>query len=254
MDDRHYLMAVSGSGNHPSANQGETDRRLGGGWGYRFGTSRPDMFGTQRAGSQNISWIEERLRNRNKLVATRSHKGWRSFGRSRSRKDARVQDDRRASPDMIEWATSQARLSLSPSHRQPSLLRVLLATCSSLILCLASDAILVSIGEAIFPRTKGYAHFHLSDYGKLTVIGVIIACVAWPIVTRVSWDPRWLFFRLAILVTLVLWLPDLYILYRGQPGDAVAVLMVMHLAIALLTYNLLVHVASVDVGKAQKPR
>jgi hypothetical protein len=59
----------------------------------------------------------------------------------------------------------------------------------------------------------------------------------------VSSAPRWLFFRLAILVTLVLWLPDLYILYRGEPPGAVAVLMLMHLAIALITYNLLVHMA-----------
>jgi uncharacterized protein with PQ loop repeat len=48
---------------------------------------------------------------------------------------------------------------------------------------------------------------------------------------------------LAILVTLVLWMPDVYILYRGQPADAVAVLFVMHLAIALVTYNLLVRLA-----------
>jgi hypothetical protein len=41
----------------------------------------------------------------------------------------------------------------------------------------------------------------------------------------------------------VLLLPDVYILYRGQPADAVAVLMVMHLAIALVTYNLLVNLA-----------
>ena len=38
--------------------------------------------------------------------------------------------------------------------------------------------------------------------------------------------PRWLFFRLAVLVTLVLWLPDLYLLDLGQPGQAVAVLRV----------------------------
>ena len=56
---------------------------------------------------------------------------------------------------------------------------------------------------------------------------------------------RWLFFRLAVLVTLVLWLPDLYLLDLGQPGRAVAVLMVMHLAIALVTYNCLVHIARV---------
>ena len=104
---------------------------------------------------------------------------------------------------------------------------------------------MVVIGQALFPSTKGFVHFQFSDYAKLTVIGVVIACVAWPIVTRVSSAPRWLFFRLAIVVTLVLWVPDLYILPKGQPGDAVAILMLMHLAIALVTYNLLVHVAPV---------
>ena len=47
------------------------------------------------------------------------------------------------------------------------------------------------------------------------------------------------------MVTLVLWLPDLYLLDLGQPGRAVAVLMVMHLAIALVTYNCLMHIARV---------
>ncbi len=74
---------------------------------------------------------------------------------------------------------------------------------------------------------------------------MLIASAAWPVVTRVSSEPRWLFTRQTVLVTLFLWLPDLYILYRGQPADAVAVLMVMHLAIALVTCNLLVHLAPV---------
>jgi len=146
---------------------------------------------------------------------------------------------------MLETIASLARLDFSPQHRQPPVARVLLATVTAIVGSLAADAILVAIGEAIFPRTQGYVHFRFSDYAKLTVIGVIIACAAWPIVTRVSSAPRWLFFRLAILVTLVLWLPDLYILYRGAPGDAVAVLMLMHLAIALVAYNLLVHMAPV---------
>jgi hypothetical protein len=50
---------------------------------------------------------------------------------------------------------------------------------------------------------------------------------------------------LALVVTLVLLLPDLYILRQGQPAAAVAVLMVMHLGIALVTYNALVHLAPV---------
>lgn len=61
---------------------------------------------------------------------------------------------------------------------------------------------------------------------QLTIIGLVIACLAWLVVTRISSAPRWLFFRLAVLVTLVLWLSDLYLLDLGQPGQAVAVLRV----------------------------
>ena len=85
------------------------------------------------------------------------------------------------------------------------------------------------------------------------MIGVLIACAAWPVVARISSAPRWLFFRLAIVVTLVLLLPDVYIWHQGQPAQAVAVLMVMHLAIALVTYNLLVHLAPVRAATQQSP-
>jgi hypothetical protein len=119
------------------------------------------------------------------------------------------------------------------------------ATAASIVGSLAADALLVVIGEAVFPGTKGYVHFQFSDYAKLTIIGVLIAGGAWPVVARVSSAPRWLFFRLAVLVTLFLWLPDLYILHQGQSAQAVGVLMVMHVAIALVTYNLLVRAAPV---------
>jgi hypothetical protein len=62
-------------------------------------------------------------------------------------------------------------------------------------------------------------------------------------VTRITSSPRWLFMRLAVLVTLVLWLPDVWILLKHEPARAVGVLMAMHLGIALVTYNLLVRVA-----------
>jgi hypothetical protein len=144
---------------------------------------------------------------------------------------------------MMKQAVTLTKLDFLPRHRQPSAGRVLLATLAAIVGSLLADAALVAIGQAVFPATKGYSHFQFADYTKLTVIGVIIASAAWPIITRVTSAPRWLFFRLAILVTLVLWLPDLYILYRGQPGRAVAVLMVMHVAIAVVTYNVLVHLA-----------
>jgi hypothetical protein len=147
-------------------------------------------------------------------------------------------------PPLVDRGLRLARVDFGAAHRQPSGVRVVVALVVSVIASLAADALLVTIGQAVFPSTKGYGHFQFSDYAKLTVIGVVIACVAWPIVTRISSAPRWLFFRMAIAVTLALWLPDLYILLRGAPGSAVAVLVVMHLAIALITYNCLVHIAA----------
>jgi hypothetical protein len=148
-------------------------------------------------------------------------------------------------PPGLRRALSLFRIDLQPEHRQPSMILVALATVASIGGSLAADAILVAIGTAVFPATKGYLHFQFANYSKLTIIGVVIACAAWPIVTRISSAPRWLFFRLAILVTAVLLLPDLWLLAKGQPTRAVVVLMAMHVAIALVTYNLLVHVAAV---------
>ncbi len=143
------------------------------------------------------------------------------------------------------------KVDFAPTHRQPANIRVLLATLVSLVGSLAADAALVAIGKAAFPSTKGYVHFQFHDYAKLTIIGVIIACVAWPIVTRISSAPRWLFFRMAIAVTLVLLLPDIYILKQGQPAKAVAVLMCMHIAIGVITYNALVHLAPVRARRGR---
>jgi hypothetical protein len=146
------------------------------------------------------------------------------------------------------------KVDFSPTHRHPAKVRVLLATVVALVGSLAADAALVAIGTTVFPSTKGYVHFQFSDYSKLTIVGVIIACVAWPIVSRISSATRWLFFRLAILVSLVLLLPDLFILKQGQPAKAVAVLMCMHVAIGLVTYNSLVHLAPVRQRQRQRQR
>ena len=146
---------------------------------------------------------------------------------------------------MLNRAMNLVHLDFAPRHQQPSGVRVVLATIVSIVGSLAVDALIVVIFQAAFPSTKGYSHYQFSDYSKLTIIGVIIACVAWPIVTRITSEPRWMFLRMAILVTLVLWLPDVYILVNGQPGKAVAGLFLMHLAIALVTYNALVRLAPV---------
>ena len=146
-------------------------------------------------------------------------------------------------PAPIADALGFVRVDFPSEPALPRPNRLAFATVVSLVGSLGADAFLVSLGTRVFASTKGYTHFRFSDYGKLTAIGVVIACIGWPVVTRLSSSARWLFLRLAIGVTLVLWLPDLWILSKGQPSKAVAVLMVMHLAIAAVTYNALVRLA-----------
>jgi hypothetical protein len=156
------------------------------------------------------------------------------------------------SHDVIDRVVTWSKVDFAPAHRQPLWWRVGLATVLSIGLSLAACAALVAVGEHIWPATKGFVHFHFSDYAKLTVLGVLIGCAAWPVVTRISSAPRWLFFRCAVLVTLVLWLPDVWIWHKGESAHGVAVLAVMHLAIALITYNLLVHVAPIRAARGAR--
>jgi len=90
-----------------------------------------------------------------------------------------------------------------------------------------------------------------SDYGTLSVVGVIGAGVAWYIATRYLATPRAIFFRVAVVVTLVLWAPDIWILIKHEPTRAVLFLVLMHLTVALITYNLLVFAA--PVGSREAP-
>ncbi len=149
---------------------------------------------------------------------------------------------------------ARLRLDLAPAHRRPDPLRFVLASLCAIVGSLAADALLVVVSEAVFPATKGYVHFQFSDYGKLTVIGVVIACIAWPVTTRISSDPRWLFLRMAVLVTLVLLLPDVYILQQGQSAQAVAILMVMHIAIGVVTYEALARLAPARAARNTRDR
>jgi|ERR1019366_3133141 hypothetical protein len=134
----------------------------------------------------------------------------------------------------------------------PATFSVVIATVVAIVGSLAVDAMLVKIGVSIFPKTKGYSHFRFADYSKLTVIGVIIACVGWPIVARISSQPKWLFLRAAAAVTLVLFIPDVLIWYLGQSATAVFVLVWMHVAIAVVTYLALIILAPVRGRHARR--
>jgi hypothetical protein len=153
-------------------------------------------------------------------------------------------------PQPIQSLLLAFRLDLKANQqRQPGTSALLFATIVSLVGSLLADYLLVKLGTSVFPSTVGYTHFRFSDYSKLTVIGVLIACVAWPIATRLTSTSREFFFRAAIVITIVLFVPDLWIWHGGSPLKAVFVLIWLHVAIAIVTYGALVHLAPVPRGR-----
>lgn len=146
-------------------------------------------------------------------------------------------------PPLLARPLEIAKVDFAPRHRQPGAASIVAATFLAIAGSLVADLLLVRLGKAMFPTTARYEHFQVFDYARLTIIGVILAAAGWPIVTRISSAPRWLYVRLAVLVSGVLLLPDVYLWLRGDPHKAIAVLVVMHAAIALVTYNVVVRLA-----------
>lgn len=142
-------------------------------------------------------------------------------------------------PAWLERARRVTRLDLRPGT-PPSALRWTIATLVSVGLSLALCALAVEVATRLFPSTRGFPHFRIADYGTLTVVGVLLAAAGWAALVRLSSAARWAYLRLAVAVTLVLWLPDVWLFLRGENSKAVVTLMVMHLLIAFVTYNVLV--------------
>jgi hypothetical protein len=147
-------------------------------------------------------------------------------------------------PSLIERTLARWRIDLKPLSEQPSEGRFLVVAVFAILGSLAANAVIVALAGHLDQSIKNYQHFRFGDYGTLTVIGVFCACVAWSVVRHVSSSPRWVFLRLAVVVTVVLWIPDLYLFTKHEPAPAVVVLMIMHLAVAPVNYNLLVRGAS----------
>ena len=129
----------------------------------------------------------------------------------------------------------------------PSGLRVATITAVSALASIVVNAALAWLATAFDPPLRHSSHFRLSDYGTLTVVGVAAAGAAWFAATRYLATPRHTFFRVAIVASLVLWLPDLWLYLKHEPTRAVVFLVIMHLTVALITYNSLVFGAPLGV-------
>jgi len=109
-----------------------------------------------------------------------------------------------------------------------------------------SRHLLVAIGRAVFTVPASFGKFAFGTYALLTVLGVAGATLTWDAVTRLSSRPAWLLTRLAALVTALFLVPDFLLLGTpGNPAGPVVILMLMHLAIAVVTYTALIKIAPV---------
>ena len=141
-------------------------------------------------------------------------------------------------------ATRPAVRTVPPTHR-----RVVSAGLAAAAVSLAADLILATIGQAAFTVPAAFGKFSFATYALLTVLGVAGATATWAAVTRLSSRPKWLLTRLAALVTALLLIPDFLLLGTwGNPAGPVAILMLMHLAIAVITYTALTELAPVRGG------
>ena len=137
----------------------------------------------------------------------------------------------------------------APHTVPPALRRVAAAGLAATAVSLAADVVLAAVGRAVFTVPASFGKFAFGTYALLTILGVAGATGAWAMVTRLSSRPKWLLTRLAALVTALFLIPDFLLLGTpGNPAGPVVILMLMHLAIAAITYVALLTIAPARGG------
>ena len=111
------------------------------------------------------------------------------------------------------------------------------------MLSLLACALVAAATTALMPPLRSYEHLQVGDWGKLTIIGIVLASLGWPVAGLLWSRARRPFLVLTVLVTAASFLPDLWILRQGQPAAGVLALAIMHIAVAVVSYPSLVLVA-----------
>lgn len=135
----------------------------------------------------------------------------------------------------------------------PRLVRFLLAAVVAIVLSLLICAAVAAATTALVPALQSYGHMRVQDWAKLTIIGIVLASLGWPLACLLWSRARRPFLVLTVLVTVVSFAPDLWILRQGQPLDGVLALAVMHVAVALVTFPSLVLIAPQPRRSAANP-
>jgi hypothetical protein len=135
------------------------------------------------------------------------------------------------------------RADLPGRRGTPHASRFVIAAVAAVLLSLLACAAVAAVTIALVPSVGGYEHLRFHDWAKLTVVGIVLASLGWPLAGALWSRARVPFLILTALVTVVSFAPDLWIWRQGQPTAGVLALLVMHVAVAVVTYPALVLIA-----------
>jgi len=161
--------------------------------------------------------------------------------------------DQQSVPARRPVGPSWLLLDLPGGSAQPRWWRWLIAVIVAASASVAGCWAIARATAAAFPATAGYDHFRFADFTKFALAGVAAAAVVWPIATLASTRARRLYLVTAVVALVASFVPDLWILYRGQPLVGVVALAVMHVAVGVVTVVALLGLAPQGRRRSRQP-
>jgi Family of unknown function (DUF6069) len=124
-------------------------------------------------------------------------------------------------------------------------MRIAFATAVALIIAIPADLAIEAFARQASEVSPDFPPFQ-GSVGPYTAAGIVLAGVVYAVLGRAVHDADRLYVRIAIVVLVLSWIPDVALLFINEPGatvPAVASLMVMHAVAAAIVVTLLVKVA-----------
>lgn len=133
------------------------------------------------------------------------------------------------------------------SNRQVALGRLLWAGPLTIVAATIASVLIQQIAVALLNPDPAFLPLTMAPPIAFTVIGVLGAVIVFGLIGRFAKNPVALFQRVALIVLIVSFIPDIMMLVTGfNPGTTVAnvvVLMIMHVVAWVITVQMLTRLA-----------
>ena len=125
-------------------------------------------------------------------------------------------------------------------------MRIVLATAIAILLAVPLALAIEAFARPVFAVSPEFEPFQ-GTVAPYTAGGVVLAGAVFAVLQRLIRHAARVYVRLAILLLVVSWIPDVALLFINEPGatvPAVASLMVMHTVAAAIVVTLLIGIAA----------